>query len=74
MVWALFNLVVGFLLFRAGKVAGGDGVSLVIFFFGIAVLSIMMSVRFQKKRCPVNACAQGCDLSESFTERNNHAH
>ena len=49
MVWALFNLVVGFLLFRAGKVAGGDGVSLVIFFFGIAVLSIMMSVRFQKK-------------------------
>jgi hypothetical protein len=49
MVWALFNLVVGFVLFRAGKVASGDVLSLVIFFAGIAVLSIMMSVNFQKK-------------------------
>jgi hypothetical protein len=49
MVWALLNLVVGFLLFRAGKVASGDVLGLVIFFAGIAVLSIMMSVQFQKK-------------------------
>jgi hypothetical protein len=49
MVWALFNLVVGSILFRAGKVAGGDVLSLVIFFAGVAVLSVMMSVSFQKK-------------------------
>ena len=49
MIWALFNLAVGFLLFRAGKVAGGEVLRLVIFFAGIAVISIMSSVNFQKK-------------------------
>ena len=49
MVWALFNLVCGSLLFRFGHVSGGDMRRLVIFFAGIAALSIMMSVQFQKK-------------------------
>jgi hypothetical protein len=49
MVWALFNLVVGFILFQAGKVASGDVLSLMIFFAGIAVISIVSSVNFQKK-------------------------
>ena len=37
-VWALFNLVVGYMLFRLGKVTSGDDLALVIFFGGIAVI------------------------------------
>jgi hypothetical protein len=48
-VWALFNLVVGYMLFRAGRVSSGDVASLVIFFAGIAAISVMMSVRFADK-------------------------
>ena len=49
-VWALFNLVVGYILFRAGKVPSGDNSALVIFFAGIVVISTMLSVRFAKKQ------------------------
>ena len=49
-VWALFNLAVGYILFRAGKVSRGDNSALVIFFVGIAVISTMLSVRFSKKQ------------------------
>ena len=48
-VWALFNMVVGYILFQVGKVAGGERLALVLFFAGIAALSIMGSVRFQSK-------------------------
>ena len=48
-VWALVNLVAGYLLFRLGKVASGGDLALVIFFAGIAALSIMGSVSFQTK-------------------------
>ena len=48
-VWALFNLVIGFLLFRVGKVQHGGDLALAIFFVGIAVLGIMGSMSFQKK-------------------------
>jgi hypothetical protein len=48
-VWALFNLVAGYGLFRAGKVARGGDLALVIFFAGIVAISIMASVSFQKK-------------------------
>lgn len=48
-IWALFNLAVGYILFRVGRVSGGDVLSLIIFFAGIALLSIMSSVGFQKK-------------------------
>jgi hypothetical protein len=48
-VWSLFNLVVGYLLFRLGKVFSGDHFALIIFFAGIAAISTMMSVRFEKK-------------------------
>jgi hypothetical protein len=48
-VWALFNLVVGYLLFRVGKVSSGDTLALVLFFAGIAVISIFSSVRFAQK-------------------------
>jgi len=49
-VWALLNLVVGYILFRIGKVSSGDDSALVIFFAGIAVISTMLSVRFAKKQ------------------------
>jgi hypothetical protein len=48
-VWALLNLVVGYILFRVGKVSSGDNLALITFFVGIVALSIMMSVRFAKK-------------------------
>jgi hypothetical protein len=48
--WALFNLAVGYILFRVGKVSTGDYSVLVIFFAGIAALSTMSSVRFAEKQ------------------------
>jgi hypothetical protein len=48
-LWALFNLVVGYILFRAGRMSSGDNLSLVIFFAGIVALSTLMSVHFTKK-------------------------
>jgi hypothetical protein len=48
-VWSLLNLVVGYLLFRSGRVSSGDDFALIVFFAGILVLSTLMSVRFQKK-------------------------
>ena len=48
-VWALFNLAVGSLLFRAGPVSVGDRLASAIFFAGIAAISIFASVSFAKK-------------------------
>ena len=48
-VWALFNLVIGYLLVQTGKVSREDHVGLVIFFAGVAAISIMASVNFAKK-------------------------
>jgi hypothetical protein len=48
-VWALVNLVLGYVLFRAGKVANAGDVALGVFFAGIAAISLMMSVRFAEK-------------------------
>ncbi|HWZ26806.1 MAG TPA: hypothetical protein VN037_16130 [Verrucomicrobiae bacterium] len=49
-VWALFNLVVGYILFRAGKLSNGDTSAVIVFFTGIVAMSIMLSVRFAKKQ------------------------
>lgn len=49
-LWALLNLVVGYVLSRAGRVSSGDTLSLVVFFAGIAVISTAMSVRFSQKQ------------------------
>ena len=48
-VWALVNLVAGYLLFRAGDVASGEWVNLAVFFAGIMAISLMGSVNFAKK-------------------------
>jgi hypothetical protein len=49
-VWALFNLVVGYVLFRLGKITSGDDLAVVIFFGGIVVISSILSVRFASKQ------------------------
>ena len=49
-VWALFNLLVGYILFRAGKALSGNDSALVVFFAGIVAISIPLSVRFSKKQ------------------------
>jgi hypothetical protein len=49
-VLALFNLVVGYILFRVGKVTSGDTTEWIIFFAGIVLISTLSSVRFAKKQ------------------------
>jgi len=49
MVWALFNIIVAYLLFKSGQVATGYLPILIVFFAGIAAMGIMLSIRFQEK-------------------------
>lgn len=49
--WALFNLVIGYILFRVGNVCHGYD-SLIVFFVGIVTISTMLSVQFTKKHSP----------------------
>ena len=49
-VWALFNLAAGYILFRAGKLASGDNLALIVFFAGIAALSVPSSAHFARKQ------------------------
>ncbi len=48
-VWALFNSLVGWFLFRVGRVSSGDLLLLIVFFAGIAAISILSSVNFSSK-------------------------
>jgi hypothetical protein len=45
-LWALFNLVVGYVLYRTGKVSPANKWSLIVFFAGIVSMSIMSSIAF----------------------------
>jgi hypothetical protein len=47
-LWALFNLAVGGVLWHLGKVRHGNHAAL-IFFAGAAVISTMLSVHFRNK-------------------------
>lgn len=47
-LWALLNLVIGYLLFKAGKVSTNK-ISLLIFFIGIVAISITLGVSFADK-------------------------
>ena len=38
-LWALFNIILGTILFRAGKLSTGDPTALIIFFAGAAAIS-----------------------------------
>ena len=47
--WALFNVLVGYVLLQVGQVHSGNIPSLIVFFIGAAAISIMLSINFQKK-------------------------
>ena len=48
-LWALFNLFIGYFLFRAGKISSDNIATLVVFFAGVAAISVMLSVSFARK-------------------------
>lgn len=48
-VWALFNMVVGYLLLQAKQVSSDNIPGLISFFAGIAAISTWLSSRFQQK-------------------------
>jgi hypothetical protein len=48
-LWGLFNLIVGYLLFNRSEISTGDTLSLIIFFIGIAAISIMAANNFANK-------------------------
>jgi len=48
-IWALFNLLIGYLLFRFSKTNSKNKLSLIIFFAGIIWISIMLSIGFMDK-------------------------
>ena len=48
-VWALGNLVVGYVLLRAGRVSHANKWSLLIFFAGFVYLSVMLSIAFMDR-------------------------
>lgn len=48
-LWGLANLVIGYLLFRAGKINSKTIMALVVFFLGVAVISVMLSIHFAEK-------------------------
>jgi len=49
-LWALFNMAVGYILFRAGNVSSGNNLSLLVFFAGIAAIGTFMSIQFATKK------------------------
>jgi hypothetical protein len=48
-VWALVNIVIGYLLVREGNVRDGGEAALIVFFFGAAAISIYLSGHFARK-------------------------
>jgi hypothetical protein len=48
-LWALLNLVIGYLFYWAGKISEGNVCTIIIFFLGIAFISIMSSKGFANK-------------------------
>ena len=48
-LWALFNLFIGYFLFRVGKISSDNIAAIVVFFAGVAAISVMLSVSFARK-------------------------
>jgi hypothetical protein len=48
-LWALFNLIVGYLLYRAGKISKTNTTGIIILFLGIVAMSILLSIGFADK-------------------------
>ena len=45
-LWGMFNLIIGYLLFRAGKISNSNRWTVVMLFAGILVMGIMLSNTF----------------------------
>lgn len=48
-VWSLFNLVIGFILFKVSKITIDNNLSIIVFFVGIALMSMMLAKHFVNK-------------------------
>jgi uncharacterized membrane protein len=48
-IWAWVNLVLGYVLFRVGRVSSENHVTLVVFLAGIVAISAILSFRFREK-------------------------
>lgn len=48
-LWALANLLVGFFLLRTGKVSIASMASLAVFFAGVVLMSVQLSLHFVHK-------------------------
>ncbi|MDR3706631.1 MAG: hypothetical protein P4L28_12090 [Paludibacteraceae bacterium] len=48
-LWALFNLLVGYLLFRVSRLNSKSKLGLFLFFVGIVLISVMSSISFVGK-------------------------
>jgi hypothetical protein len=48
-LWALFNLLVGYLLLRFSKTNTQNKISMIVFFIGVVVMSVMLSYVFMDK-------------------------
>jgi hypothetical protein len=48
-LWALFNLVIGYIFLRVGKVSNTKKWSLLAFFAGVVFISILSSISFASK-------------------------
>jgi hypothetical protein len=48
-LWGGLNLVIGFFLFKAGKLQADSYIELGLFFAGIMVMAVILSIRFSTK-------------------------
>jgi len=48
-VWGLGNLVIGYILLKAGRVSQANKWTVLVFFIGIVCMSIMLSIAFVDK-------------------------
>ena len=48
-LWACFNLLIGYILFRVSDLSSNDKILLSVFFIGIVSISVFSSINFQKK-------------------------
>lgn len=49
-IWALVNLVPGFLLFRFSHISLNNGLSLIIFFIGFVFITMVSVINFSNKQ------------------------
>lgn len=48
-LWALLNLIIGYLFYRGGKISSSRIFTIILLFAGIAFMSIMLSIAFVEK-------------------------